>query len=164
MGKDSEKLETFGGKWEKQLKEFGSRIIVVSVDKSRDTEMLGLAAEDSHVQSLPVLAQEQYLFGRIALKCTGSKHVVTVGGGGIAGKEAAVSFKDDVFWTIFAVSRGEREKHETLLDWAKANPGPNLDVVTGFDPNEEKGYKSARGENLCFAWCRILISKPVLCH
>lgn len=151
--KDTEKLDTFSNKWEQQLKEFGSRIIVVYVDKSKDTEMLGLAGEDSFVKTLPALAREFYVLGRVAIKCTGSKHVVAVGGGGIAGKEAAVSLNDGVHWTIFAVSRGEHETQETLLDWAKGNPDPNLDFVTGFDPNEAKGYKSAQTRISCFAWC-----------
>merc|ERR1712232_1377372 len=97
--------------------EFGQRIILVSVDKVKDKERFGLETEEEFVKSLPYFAQEHYILGRIAMKCTGSKRVVAVGGGGIAGKEASSSFQDGVHWTVFAISRGEREKQETLLDW-----------------------------------------------
>ena len=79
--------------------------MLVAVDKNKDKDRFGLKDENINVKALPSNAQDVYFLGRIAIKATGSKKVVSVGGGGISGKEAEAAFKDDVSWILLAVSR-----------------------------------------------------------
>merc|ERR1712232_1206510 len=118
--KDSEKLETFKEKWKQQLKKYRSQIIIVPVDKVTHKARFGLDTEEKHVSMLSDEPRKFYFLGRIALKATQSKKVICVGGGGIGSKEAEASFADGVNWTVLAVSRGRREEHPTIFDWALA--------------------------------------------
>merc|ERR1719443_2413181 len=73
------------------------------------------------------------------MKVTGSKRVISLGGGGISANEAASGMKQDgVDWCVFALGRGREEKHPTLLDWAAKTEG--VTFVRGKDPNEQQGF------------------------
>ena len=72
------------------------------------------------------------------MKVTGSKRVISLGGGGITANEAAVGMREDgVEWCVYALSRGREEKFPTLLNWAADTDGATL--IKGKDPKESEG-------------------------
>jgi len=159
--REKDKVKTFQDKWASYLGKFQDQIVIVSVDVAEQAEQLQLNQETEFVKAFPKNQQAFFYLGRIALKITGAKQVVAVGGGGIAGAEASASFRDDVHWTVLAVSRGKVEEYSTLLDWAseaskQAENTSNLEFVQGIDPLEREGYKGGKqkkGILNCFAWC-----------
>ena len=91
---------------------------MISIDGKSDASAFGLNGELTRVCAMPERAQEYYILGRIAIKLTKSKHVVALGGGGIAGEEMAASLDEGVSWTVYAVSRGKKEAYASLMDKA----------------------------------------------
>merc|ERR1711924_309423 len=128
--------------WTSVVKEFPGRLFVVPCELIppdwKDAARYGVTEEMKTVTDLPDWAQEYFLLGRLAIKVTGSKRVIALGGGGISANEASVGMRDGVEWTVYAVSRGREEKFPTLLNWAAETPGVNL--VSGKDPNEMGGF------------------------
>ena len=135
-------VEKFCTMWAKEADEFPGRILVVAIDVEKDAQTLGISEEVSRVQELPMWAQEFFLLGRVAIKATGSKMVICVGGGGITGQEADASFEDGagIQWTVFAVSRGKKEQYPSMLDWAATASSPHVEFVHGLDEQEADGY------------------------
>jgi hypothetical protein len=141
--RDSQKLRTFKQSWRAVLQEFGDRITIVSVDKEKDIDTFGLRLEDCNIKALPSNAREFYFLGRVGINATSSKAVVCIGGGGVATCEAKAGISEGMQWTVLAVSRGQNERNETMLDWANENADvPGVTFITGLDENEAKGYKT----------------------
>jgi len=127
----------------------------------------GITDELNDTEGMPDWAQEYFLLGRLACKVTGSKQVLSLGGGGIAAHEAKASAKSGVSWTIYALSRGREETFPTLADWAAENvenPGiGGLKLKRNLDPNEAMAFcnesnrkKEGRFDFFrhCCGWCR----------
>merc|ERR1712087_852783 len=75
---------------------------------------------------------------------TGSKQVIALGGGGIAGAEAQAGFHDGVEWTVYALSRGQKEKFSSLCDFAWDNKdNPLIRLITGKDSSEANAFSKA---------------------
>merc|ERR1711920_521669 len=115
-------------------------MLIVKVDVDADSKTFGIMEELSEVDDFPEWAQKGYQRGRIAIKATQSKLVVCCGGDGVLGAEAEASFDDGVKWVIFACSRGQKEHHYSLLDWAAEHldsdsADDNVEFVRGIDPN-----------------------------
>lgn len=119
------------------------KLAIVSVDSEK--VKLQFQDEVSRLpQSLPTWAVDFFVLGRAAIKATGATHVVCLGGGGISGWEAQASLEGDkvVTWIIFAQSRGRKEEHPTLMDWAdqKATSSSSVRLVRGKDPDEADAF------------------------
>ena len=83
---------------------------------------------------LPGWARDYYALGRIAIKVSGATVVVSLGGGGIAAREAEAGLKEGAAWTVFAVGRGQQESHPSLCDFAVAQqPGVSAPTLTDGD-------------------------------
>jgi hypothetical protein len=119
--RDARKLKSFQNSWWAEMQEFGDRLVLVSVDLEKDLGSAGLQAQDAQLQGMPDMARDFFWLGRIAIKATNSKAVVAAGGGGIAALEAKAGIAEGASWTVLALSRGRRERNETLVDWAQAN-------------------------------------------
>jgi len=119
------------------LKVLSSMIIVrVNIKKAMET----ITGENSSLGDMPQCAQQFYALGRVAIKATGSKFVLCLGGGGIARKEAEAYTFDGGRWVVFALSRGKKESYPSVLDWAQKNKNPNVQFVCGKDPDELDGF------------------------
>lgn len=132
LNRDS--LEQFQVDWQHQATEFVGQIIIVPVDIEEEVDRSGLCAEMDRVRALPQYDQESFLLGRISLLATGSKRVIALGGDSCASKQAEASL-GDVHWTVFALSRGHKEKLPTLMDFSVQIDSPNLSFICGRDPN-----------------------------
>jgi len=110
----------------------------------RDAADYGITEEQQDVQGLPDWAQEYFLMGRLACKATGSKQVFSLGGGGIAAHEAEASTSSGAVWTIYALSRGRKEAHPTLADWAAENPSSGVKLRRNLDPDEATAFCNER--------------------
>lgn len=130
-------MEGFRRSWGKVARQFPGRIAVVPVD----VEGWAREAEYMKVRSLPRQAQLFFLLGRMALKTTGSKRVLALGGGGIAAMEAQASEIEGVEWTVCALSRGKQETGPTLMDWALN--ASNATLLRGKDPDEALCFASS---------------------
>jgi len=135
-------VDIFKESWASVVEDFPERIAVVPVDLVppdwKDAVPCGVADEMKKVGDLPLWAQEYFLLGRVACKFTGSKLVISLGGGGISAKEALAGIDDGMEWRIFALSRGRAEQHPTILNFAAAEPRAKL--ITGKDPNESEAF------------------------
>lgn len=135
-------------KWASVVKKFPGRIFVVPVElippANKDAVRFGIDEEVKKVPDLPDWAQEYFILGRVASKATGSKTVISLGGGGIAANEASVGIDDGQQWHIFALSRGKKEQFPSLLNFAAAEPRAKL--IKGKDPNESDGFGPQRTE------------------
>lgn len=126
--------------WQKYAKDFRRRVIIVSVDLEKDAVQLGLSCESyeagraGRLSDFPPWAQDKFMLGRIALRATGSKRVISLGGGGVVGLEADASLPDNVHWTIFGLARGRKELFPSLMDWAATVDSPNVSFVYWKDP------------------------------
>lgn len=151
-------VNSFMSSWSAVAHEFPGRVSVVALNLREvpdsfagfvsapkfgaDSPPLG-ALEASLLENLPQDARDQMRLARIALKATGSKRVLALGGPGVHGREAEASFSDGVHWTVFACSRGQKEGTPSLLDWAAtmARQRPvEVELVTGRDPMEADGF------------------------
>lgn len=69
------------------------------------------------------------MLGRIALKTTGAKKVLALGGRDILRPEAITSMSEGVKWIVFALNRGN-ESLPTIVDWAaKREDSAYLEIV-----------------------------------
>merc|ERR1712190_318993 len=101
------------------MEKYSLRIVVAPIDFPEDAAANGVEAEMHEMcGDMPSWAQEYYALGRCAIKATGSKQVVALGGGGIAGNEAQAHFPEGGEWTIYALSRGKKEEYPALCDFA----------------------------------------------
>lgn len=132
------RAEEFRGAWQRQLVEFSGRITLVSVDVERCIARLELASERARVSSFAERQQERFFVGRIALKSSGSKFIVALGGDGIVRQEAEASLNDGVQWTIFALSCDSKNQAPSLRDWATKINSTSLNLV------QESPFGSAR--------------------
>eukprot|EP00927_Polykrikos_kofoidii_P062311 TRINITY_DN57117_c0_g1_i1.p1 TRINITY_DN57117_c0_g1~~TRINITY_DN57117_c0_g1_i1.p1 ORF type:complete len:360 (+),score=41.64 TRINITY_DN57117_c0_g1_i1:64-1080(+) len=133
--------------WRGVMERYPGRLKVVPVDIPVDTDTLGL--HDEVVQNcapLPGWAQQYYALGRVAIKVSGSRTVVSLGGGGIAAREAEAGVNEGASWTVFAVGRGKKESHYSLCDMAAAHPGV-VTLVHGKDPGEALAFSGDWGRN-----------------
>jgi len=141
-------LDVFRESWEKVIERYPGRIRVVTVDLKppiwRDAADYGITEELQDVQGLPDWAQEYFLMGRLACKATGSKHVFSLGGGGISAHEAKASTTSGMVWTIYALSRGRKEAYPTLADWAAENPSSGVTLRRNLDSDEALAFCNER--------------------
>jgi len=114
------------------------RMIIVGVDIEEAMETI--TGEAWRLGDMPQWGVEYYALGRAAINATGSMFVLCLGGGGIAQKEAEANILDGGRWVVFALNRGRKEGNPSVLDWAQRNNSPNVQLVTGKDPNERDGF------------------------
>mmetsp|Transcript_9921 Transcript_9921/g.31498 ORF Transcript_9921/g.31498 Transcript_9921/m.31498 type:complete len:331 (+) Transcript_9921:75-1067(+) len=133
----------FNSRWYSWMAKHPGRLLVVSVDEKEVAERMGISEEvDIYCKSPSEEEREAFLLARVALKTTGAAEVIALGGEGSAGWEAQASFPDDVHWTVYAVSRGHKEKQPSLCDFArraltgKNSGGAHVHLVMGRDANE----------------------------
>lgn len=136
----------FNQGWSSVMAKHPGRILVVPIDEDRDAEVLGASSEVATYCDAPSKEQRRaFLLARVALKTTGAAEVVALGGEGSAAWEAQASFPDDVHWTVYAASRGQKERQPSLCDFAKKtlmkkNSGAHVHLVMGRDPNESDAF------------------------
>jgi len=139
-------VDDFMESWADTIEQFPHRIRVVAVDMKPpfwgEAANYGITEELKDTEGMPQWAQEYFLLGRLACKLTGSKQVLSLGGGGISAHEAKVSAKSGVSWTIYALSRGRQEQFPMLADWAAENPSPGIKLKRNLDPNEAMAFCS----------------------
>ena len=111
-------------------------IVRVNIEKAMET----ITGENSSLGDMPQWAQQYYALGRVAIKATGSMFVLCLGGGSIAQNEAEANIKAGGSWVVFALSRGEKERFPSVMDWAQKNHGHNVQFVRGKDPHEQDGF------------------------
>jgi len=141
-------MDDFMESWADTIEQFPHRIRVVAVDMKPpfwgEAANYGIIEELKDTEGMPEWAQEYVLLGRLACKLTGSKQMLSLGGGGISAHEAKASAKSGVSWTIYALSRGREETFPTLADWAAENaenPGiGGLKLKRNLDPNEAMAF------------------------
>ena len=128
-----EDVEDFQAKWRDVSAEFKDRIVVVAVDVEAHQSEPGMAS------ALPVVDQSRFILRRVALRSTGSKRVIALGGCGIAAAEAAASVAD-VKWTVYSLGRGSKESVPSLMDWAHRSASPNVQFIYWKDPEHHLGF------------------------
>jgi len=137
-------IDDFWESWEQIIEQYPNRIRAVILDMKppawRDAADHGVIEEMKDVDGLPEWAQEYFLVGRLACKTTGSKKVISLGGGGITAHEAKASANSGMEWTIFALSRGRDEAYPTLADWAAENLSSGVQLRRNLDPNEAMAF------------------------
>jgi hypothetical protein len=72
-----------------------------------------------------------------------AKQVVSLGGGGIAAREAQHGTRDDrTVWTVYAVGRGDKERFASLCDFVANRTVQDglITLVRGKDPAEEDAF------------------------
>jgi hypothetical protein len=72
-----------------------------------------------------------------------AKQVVSLGGGGIAAREAQHGTRDDrTAWTVYAVGRGDKERFASLCDFVANRTVQDglITLVRGKDPAEEDAF------------------------
>mmetsp|Transcript_115585 Transcript_115585/g.307334 ORF Transcript_115585/g.307334 Transcript_115585/m.307334 type:complete len:340 (-) Transcript_115585:80-1099(-) len=139
-------IPRFNQRWYSWMAKHPGRIVVVAVDVDQDAKAMEVSAEVATYCRVPSESQRRsFLLARIAFKTTGAAEVVALGGEGTVGWEAQASFPDDVHWTVYAVSRGQREQRPSLCDFArktltKRSNGTHINLVMGRDPNESDAF------------------------
>jgi len=140
----SYEVDSFKKEWMGVATQFPGRIIIVAVTLIpptwEDANKVDVLKELEQAQDLPQWAAEYFLLGRTAMKATGSKSVISLGGGGISAREAEAGVKDGVLWVIYALSRGQDEKFPTLCNWARDQKDPAIQFVRGSDPDERRAF------------------------
>ena len=114
------------------------RMTIVGVDTDKAMNMM--TSETKRLGDMPQWCLEYYALGRVAIKATGSMFVLCLGGGSIAQNEAEANIKAGGSWVVFALSRGEKERFPSVMDWAQQNHGHNVQFVRGKDPHEQDGF------------------------
>ena len=133
-------VNAFLHSWQGVISRYPGRVKVVPVDIRTVTDAFGL--HDEVAQScalLPDWARDYYTLGRAAIKVSGSAKVVSLGGGGIAAREAAAGIREGASWTVFAMGRGKKESHASLCDMAAAHPHV-VTLIRGKDPDEALAF------------------------
>ena len=133
-------VNAFLHSWQGVIDRYPGRVKVVPVDIRTVTDAFGL--HDEVAQScalLPDWARNYYTLGRAAIKVSGSAKVVSLGGGGIAAREAAAGIREGASWTVFAMGRGKKESHASLCDMAAAHPRV-VTLIRGKDPDEALAF------------------------
>jgi len=139
-------IPSFNQRWYSWMAKHPGRICVVPIDDPEDFESWGILEEVKvYAHSVPAPAQQCFMLGRIAMKLTGAVEVVALGGPGISANEAMAGFPDKVHWTVYALSRGQRERNPSLCDFArrslkKRNSNVRLGLVMGKDPDEMNAF------------------------
>jgi len=139
-------IPRFNIRWHTWMAKYPGRIFVVPIDEEHDVKELGVSEEaKTYCGSAGAGELQAFVLGRAAMKISGSLEVVSLGGEGSLGNEAQAGFPDDVHWTVYALSRGEREKQPSLCDFArkslkKRNSVVHMDLVMGMDPNEADAF------------------------
>ena len=140
--KYSNHVAMFWKHWSSIAAQFPDRIFVVPVDSEGDAKRFGVYADSQLVNSLPGGKHHFFILGRIGLKASRCRRVISLGGGSVSRAEASVSMAEGVHWTVFALGRGNKEEHPSLLDYALEAAGPYMDLVRGRDPSERNGFAS----------------------
>jgi len=139
-------IDDFMESWADTIEQFPHRIRAVAVDMKppewQEAADHGITEELKGTEGLPEWAQEYFLLGRLACKVTGSKKVLSLGGGGISAHEAKASASSGVSWIIYALSRGREEKFPTLADWAAEHPSSAVTLKRNLDPNEAMAFSN----------------------
>jgi hypothetical protein len=133
-------VNAFLHSWQGVISRYPGRVKVVPVDIRTVTDAFGL--HDEVAQScalLPDWARDYYTLGRAAIKVSGSAKAVSLGGGGIAAREAAAGIREGASWTVFAAGRGKKESHASLCDMAAAHPRV-VTLIRGKDPDEALAF------------------------
>lgn len=126
-------------KWSPYLGNCGTASLTIVSVSLRD--FWRVKHEQHLVASLPTDAQNFYFLGRLAIGATQARQVISLGGGGIAGLEAEASLRENVRWTVYALSRGRKEEHPSLMDWAGRTKSPLLTFVCdGRDPTYANAF------------------------
>ncbi|CAE7310237.1 MGAT4C, partial [Symbiodinium pilosum] len=136
-------LESFSQSWREVASAHPGRMAVVPVDPENLMDRLRRYEEE--LKDMPPARQRYVMLGRLAIEASGAKQVVALGGGSISQKEAELSCGEDIFWTVFALSRGKPEQAPTLMDWAAANP-KIAKLVGGQDPEQKLGFFTDSGK------------------
>jgi len=140
----STSVSKFLDSWSKTTTAYPGRVRVVPVELPMDAISVGITAEvvAADCEGMP----EFFTLGRTAIRATGSKTVVSLGGGGISAREAKAGLRDDgTAWTVFAVGRGRKEEKASLCDFvlsqaAGLEDGGLLTLVRGKDPKEGDAF------------------------
>lgn len=141
-----ETVDAFLTSWQDRAPEFTGRLAVVVLDFPDDLSSLGLAdvESESTVAAVPRWARDSFVLGRAALRASGAKQVVALGGAAALAEEAKLSFEDGVTWTVFFASRdNKREQQGSIMDWAVATPHQYLTAVYGRDPFHGSSFARA---------------------
>mmetsp|Transcript_34433 Transcript_34433/g.106939 ORF Transcript_34433/g.106939 Transcript_34433/m.106939 type:complete len:329 (+) Transcript_34433:150-1136(+) len=136
----------FHYRWHSWMAKHPGRLLMIPVDEHRDARVAGVLKEvATHCRSATEDERRDFLLARVALRTTRAKDVVALGGEGRKGWEAEASFPDGVHWTVYAVSRKQKEQEPSLCDFArksltKRNSGAHIDLVMGRDPDEAEAF------------------------
>merc|ERR1712183_237548 len=96
----------------------GGRLFVVPIDPMQDAETW-LSEEYACVQELPQWAVEPIMLGRLTQILSGASSVLAFGGAGLLSHMAQTSIiHGGARWTVIALSRGQKEQHPSLMDYA----------------------------------------------
>ena len=116
----STSVSKFLDSWTKTITTYPGRVRVVPVELPTDAESVGITTEvvAADCEGMPEWGTEFFTLGRTAIRATGSKKVVSLGGGSISAREAKAGLRDDgTAWTVFAVGRGRKEEKTSLCDF-----------------------------------------------
>jgi hypothetical protein len=134
------------------------RVRVVQVALPAGATAVGLGAEQlaAECEGLEGWQADYVALGRVAIRATGCREVVSMGGGQIAAQEARAGIADGISWIVYAASRGQKEEQPTLCDFVLSQQQPQegggegdhqqglFTLVRGRDPNEDDVFTRSR--------------------
>lgn len=137
--KRRDQVHVFKAQWGDIASRFPWQVIVVALDLDKDVARLGLGGESLNIERLQLPERQRYWQSRVALRMTRCVHAIGLGGDSVAACIAQASLADGAQWTVFALSRGAKEEHESLADVAMRR-AHEMELVRGKDPAEEDGF------------------------
>lgn len=131
-----DEVDSFKSSWSTIAAEFPSGVMVVATDIDSDAERFSVKTELWRVRRFKKDVHDSYILGRIAMSLTAARLVVCLGGVLSISQEAEASLPDGVQWTIYALSRGTKERDPSLVEWAASKKHSQLELIEGKDESE----------------------------